>query len=695
MFIKSKRLALSLAAVALVALLSGCGGNSNDAATSPGPAKTNSQNDATLSNSVSVSDGQGNTRLAQSSVNTYQPPASAEVPKGAAKAKSSLQSRSVQPDIAKLDLGPVSEEKTQKYRQAQSDRPLGKAMQVSFPREVIQAKTAGNVTGLMRWTALPSGGNIAALQFTSGGAQGLRIGLLVTQLAPEATLRFYPAGSNDAIEVSGKAVNELLANNLAAGDKSDDGRTFWGPYIKGETGIVEIEVPKGIDTSSITFAVPSISHFFLNPLDKVSLLGGNTDVGTTPEKASLLGRAGSCNLDVSCNLPLTVASNAVAHMEYVANGSGYLCTGTLLNNTNVDGIPYFLSANHCISTQTVASTLSTYWFYKSSACNNGVLNPNYVALFGGAKLLYNRDIASGPNGANPVGTDTSFMRLTQTPPAGAVYAGWTAAQQSLSNGLVYTGVHSPQGDLLKYSLGSINAYGYILADNSTFFSTSNNLLGLYRVLWNSNSGVTEGGSSGSGLFLNGSTNNPQVVGQLYGGRSNCAVPTGADYYGRFDIAFVSGLAQWLSPVTNAVYRFYNTVSGSYFYTISIAERDSIVLNFPNFRYEGPAYSASPNVSTNLFPVYRFRNLTNGSYLWTIYEAERNSIKSNYSSTFVEEGIAWYASQSSVVGTIPLYRFRNFTNGTYFYTASEAEKNSVIANYSATFVLEGVAYYVIS
>ena len=684
MSVKSTKFGIQLLGIALAATLSACGGGSNDAATQPAVAKVNRQNDAAQTNTVTVSDGQGGTRQVQSSVNAYQPPASPE----SAKAKSSLQSRSVQPFIAKFDLGAVSAEKSQKYRQAQSELSMGKAMQISFPREVVQAKSSGDLAGLLKWTALPAGGNIAAMQFSSGGAQGLRIGLLVTQLAPEATLRFYAQGSNDTVEVSGKAINELLANNLAAGDKSDDGRTFWGPYLKGETGVVEIELPKGVDPATTAIAVPSVSHFFFDPLDKQSLIGTNTGPGTNQAKAG----AAVCELDISCNTPLTAASNAVAQMEFVDKGNGYLCTGTLLNNTNNDRIPYFLSANHCISTQTVASTLSTYWFYKSSGCNNGILNPNYVSRIGGAKLLWNQSIVSGANGANPVGTDTSFMRLTQAPPSGAVYAGWSAIQQSPGNGLVYTAVHSPMGDLLKYSLGSINAYGFILADGSTFYSPLSNSFGLYRVLWNPNSGVTEPGSSGSALFLTASTN-PQVVGQLFGGSSLCTAPTNPDYYGRFDIAFINGLAQWLSPQANAIYRFYNSASGSYFYTISVSERDSIVLNYPTFKYEGPAYSASPIPSAGLFPVYRFRNLANGSYLWTIYEAERNSIKSNYSASFVEEGVAWYAYQSQATGTLPLYRFRNLTNSTYFYTANEAEKNNVLAVYATTFALEGVAYYV--
>ncbi len=78
-------------------------------------------------------------------------------------------------------------------------------------------------------------------------------------------------------------------------------------------------------------------------------------------------------------------------------------------------IPYFLSANHCISTQTVASTLNTYWFYRAASCNSASLSGSMKTLTSGATLLY----AS-------LATDTSFMRLNSALPTGANLAGWTA-----------------------------------------------------------------------------------------------------------------------------------------------------------------------------------------------------------------------------------------------------------------------------
>ena len=665
--------------VSAALLIAGCGGSSDPANVSASP----KLEQVKAVDSISVNDGNGGVRSAKASVDAYVQPAEPQ----AKTLPLSPKSRNRKPVVTAIDLGSVSAEKTMEMRQGQTKRGMGKAMQVGFAREVIQAKDSASTGQLLQWSATPEGGQVAALAFTSGGAEGMRIGLVVQSLSSQATIRFYASGSNDAFEVSGKTINDALASNLASGDTTEDGRTYWGPFLKGASGTLEIELPKDALTASTLIAVPRISHFFLDPLGKESLTGGLQTNGADAPKSG----AASCNVDVTCNLPLSTASKAVAAMEYLKNGATYICTGTLLNDAQSSGTPYFLSADHCISTQTVASTLNTYWFFRSSGCNNGVLNPNYVLQIGGATLLFNRNYISGTAGVGPVGTDTSFMRLNTTPPAGAVFSGWSATRQAVNNGTTFTGLHNPKGDLQKYSLGLITNYSYKDVLNTTYSNTAGVNFGMYKVNWFS--GVTEGGSSGSGLFLDASSANPKLVGQLWGGASSCLAPAAPDLYGRFDIAFQDGLARWLSPDTGAVFRFYNSDSGSHFYSTSNSEVQTIRNSYSQFRYEGPAYFVSVASNTGLSPVYRFRNLVNGSYLWTISESERISINQNYRATFIEEGVAWQSSQVAAPGYVPLYRFRNLVNSTYFYTASEAEKDNVVLNYKTTLVLEGVAYYV--
>jgi hypothetical protein len=40
-----------------------------------------------------------------------------------------------------------------------------------------------------------------------------------------------------------------------------------------------------------------------------------------------------------------------------------------------------------------------------------------------------------------------------------------------------------------------------------------------------------------------------------------------------------------------VFRFYNTWTGTHFYTISAAERDTVRQRYPQFLYEGAVYEA--------------------------------------------------------------------------------------------------------
>jgi endoproteinase arg-C len=248
-----------------------------------------------------------------------------------------------------------------------------------------------------------------------------------------------------------------------------------------------------------------------------------------------VGDAGSCNLNVTCNSALlNTESRAEAQMSFASDGKQYVCTGTLMNDAKNSGTPYFLTANHCLSTQAVASTLQTRWFFRAASC--GSANSMYSGarqLSGGARMLY----AS----AN---TDTAFMQLNEQPPAGVRYAG------SYFGGVVgleteVTGVHNPRGDLQKYSIGTVKAYArQVQTSQGTALQTSATPQNFLAVVWSQ--GTTEGGSSGSGLFRTiGSTR--YVVGQLFGGDASCTNREGGDAYGRFDLAYSAALSRWLNP----------------------------------------------------------------------------------------------------------------------------------------------------
>jgi hypothetical protein len=253
--------------------------------------------------------------------------------------------------------------------------------------------------------------------------------------------------------------------------------------------------------------------------------------------------AGACNVDVMCKPGYEAQMRAVARMVFVVDGGGYTCTGSLLNNTLQDQTPYFLSANHCISTQTVASTLETYWNYRSASCGSSQQDSTYQIVRGGAQLLY----ASS-------NTDTSFLKLNGAVPGNAAFVGWDATTPSAVGTSVF-GIHHPSGDWQKFSQGAVNQFFTCTAPyvdpvtGKTVFrcpSGSTTTPGnhtYYSVIFTE--GTTEGGSSGSPLFT---SNGRKVMGQLYGGTASCSDLTGFNVYGRFDLAYAAGgLAKWLSP----------------------------------------------------------------------------------------------------------------------------------------------------
>ncbi|HUP29910.1 MAG TPA: trypsin-like peptidase domain-containing protein, partial [Usitatibacter sp.] len=285
--------------------------------------------------------------------------------------------------------------------------------------------------------------------------------------------------------------------------------------IESSTAVMEIELPAGARPSDLRMSVPLVSHLVASARD-----------GFAMPKA-----AGSCEMDATCQVgSWGPQMNSVARMTFTSGGSTFLCSGTLLADTDAStSIPYFLTANHCIGTQSVASSLTTYWFYRSGSCNGSLGTP--VARSGGATLLH-----------HSAATDVSFLRLNLAPPAGATYAGWTVGAPAALFSPV-TALHHPAGDMLKISAGSLRAYASCTIDLSCTPVGSPGAASFYEVGWSS--GATEGGSSGSAIFDSGK----YVVGQLWGGSSNCSNPSGTDIYGRFDVSYNAALNAWLNPAS--------------------------------------------------------------------------------------------------------------------------------------------------
>ena len=588
------------------------------------------------------------------------------LPETAVQDVSPVKSRSVTtaPKAARVSLGELSMAKVAVSAPG-TPRLVGQA------RDVQATKSAAAMQSLWQWKNTAVGGKVAAISFNAEGAYGLRLGVLVKQLPGSATVRVYTQSAPDKVfQISGQAILQLIERNQAAGDQSDAARTWWTPDTGEGEATLEVELPPGVAASALDIAVPQLSHIF-----------ENLSLPTAQEyqeqvEAAKINESDPCNLDANCYSENAQERNAVARMLFTKDGGSYLCTGTLMNDTQNSFKPYFLTANHCISTQTVASSLETRWFYRSPSCNSGTLQSSTVRKTGGAQLLY----ASGT-------TDTAFMLLNDTPPGGALFAGWSA--NTVAAGTSVVGLHHPSGDLLKISFGAVNSQANCQPTTGSGFQCSGTSGNYYRVSWSQ--GTTEGGSSGSALFQGG-----YVVGTLYGGSATCTNRSAYDYYGRFDVAYNAAIKAWLNPAStsaparSAVYRFYNATTGAHFYTASAAERDFVIRTYPQFGYENIAFYAYPDASSGKDPVFRFYNPTSGAHFYSGSVAERDFVIANFPE-FKYEVVSWYAQTGAGNGASPIYRFYNATTGAHFYTISAAERDFVIQVHKA-FRYEGPMYY---
>ena len=92
-------------------------------------------------------------------------------------------------------------------------------------------------------------------------------------------------------------------------------------------------------------------------------------------------------------------------------------------------------------------------------------------------------------------------------------------------------------------------------------------------------------------------------------------------------------------------------------------------------------------------VYRFFRTDVGVHFYTASEAERDSIINNLAQ-YSYEGESYLAASETadpLTGARPVYRFFNNSTGAHLYTMSEAERDSISGNLP-NYTYEGVAYY---
>jgi hypothetical protein len=412
-------------------------------------------------------------------------------------------------------------------RELGSLQPRGtarKRVDIGFGRDVAKLAEEPAAKALA-WQQVGAS-RIAKLRVQSPGAQAVRVGIRIGATRQPWELRV--AGSADETKAIGP---------LRLGGPLGKTEIHWTPLTEGDAQVIEIVSPASLPAPRVE--VVTVSHLVSGPKDRFRKLVAD------------IGSSEPCNIDVACisnptQAFLDAANATVQLLTTHPGGLSSLCTGTILNDiTPGTQIPYLYTANHCLEAddppyrtatqmQQIASTINAFYFFDAVACNSFAVPP-YVQRFGGATYLYS-DLA----------TDVMFLRLNDWAPDGAYLAGWDANPFTVTNTPIIV-LHHPYGDLKKYTGGVLSGLDTLTAPRSA-------ATGYWRTSYNQ--GITEFGSSGSGLFtlasgqymLRGSLSTGNVF--QCDARLASGYYIGNDWFTRFDIAFPS-IRPWLQATTLA------------------------------------------------------------------------------------------------------------------------------------------------
>lgn len=397
-------------------------------------------------------------------------------------------------------------------------------------RVAINTPVDVNILSHGSWHIMPTGDRIWRVAIKSEGAQA--VGLYFAEEVQ--------------IPLGGKlhAYNKKQSQYIGAYTHNTPGFKAM-EMIEGDEIILEYFQPSGSDDLPIIH-VESIAHFYRGVENRIAYF---RDGFTQNEFRA----HGSCEVDVNCSegASWTNQRDAVVHYSFVDGGGTYVCSGSVINNTNNDCTPYILTANHCGEPVGSSDITGHVWYfnYQRPSCVPG----NTSKYTGALSETMSGGIfrASSSHGDYPAafsyqvdGSDFALVELSTDIPASydPYFAGWSRATSASGSGV---GIHHPAGDEKKISTytTTLNTATY----NSGWSGAH------WQVTWTATTnghGVTEGGSSGSPIFNSAGL----IVGHLSGGSSFCATPTDPDLYGKFNRAWdqesTSSNAQlkaWLDP----------------------------------------------------------------------------------------------------------------------------------------------------
>jgi V8-like Glu-specific endopeptidase len=364
----------------------------------------------------------------------------------------------------KLEVKLTPEERTAaEAREDEGRLRVGMEKSVTAVVKLVRSPLFGDVAdvdGSVLWTG----------RLTAPGASGIRLHLSPFDLPESAELYVYAADGQVYGPYTGRG-------------PVDDGE-LWTNTILGDEVRLQLSVAPE-DAARTRLVVAGIGYM---------------GTGLPMAGSNLCADNASCVYNAACPQVSSVvnpARDAVASILFASGGFYYICTGGMIADGNSTHLPYFLTANHCISRSREASSMETYFDYESGSCST----PNCTQPYNtSGDTVGSAIVASNRTG------DYTLLQLSWTPGTkdGVVtYLGWTATAVANTNGAHLYRLSHPSGAPQAYSQHDVD----------TSKPTCNSWPRGSWVYSRDITGATEGGSSGSPV-LNGSG---QIVGQLSGG----------------------------------------------------------------------------------------------------------------------------------------------------------------------------------
>lgn len=400
----------------------------------------------------------------------------------------------------KITLPPFDLKKIQEEDKKNEEKGVG-PWRFGYEHQVdIDINTHGN------WTNLPDGSRFWLINIHSANAKTMNFVFDEFYIPEGGKLYFYNSDRTDLLGAYTHTQNredKIFGSWLVDGD--DIFIEYYEPADKIEQGKLHL--------SKAVHGYRSVTDYSKN--------------------TKALNDSGPCNQDVDCSVGADFDDHKEELKKSVAlilAGSSGFCTGALVNNTNNDGTPYFLTANHCLGGSVSSWAFRFNWRSPNPQCATGSNSTDgpFDQTVSGANLV-----------ANNSNSDVALLEITAPLDSNwdLVWAGWDRTSTPAN----YTvGIHHPSGDIMKVCRDDDAPTTTVQSGAQVWFVNE----------WET--GVTEPGSSGSPLF----NQDGRIVGQLFGGGAACSgtVNNGQpDWYGRFDVSWDFGnspsnrLKDWLDP----------------------------------------------------------------------------------------------------------------------------------------------------